>query len=105
MDDFIPYHKSTNQALYITLNEQLKVIEDLKNQIYQLNSRLQYLENTFLPIPDEHEIMYEKVYHNNPLFPPNQDPPKLTLVSSPASNAEIETSLEGGSLEETSLTN
>ena len=97
-EPFIPYHKSTNQALYITLQEQIKVIEDLKLQINQLNNRLQYLENTFLPIPDEHEIMYEKVYHNNPLFPPNQDPPKLTLASSPASNAEIETSLEGTSL-------
>jgi len=77
--DYIPYSKTTNESLYINLREKEKIIEDLQNQIHLLNKRLEYLENTFLPIPDEHEILYEKVYQVNPLYPPHD---KVTLSPS-----------------------
>ena len=80
--DYIPYAQSTNESLYINLREKAKIIEDLQNQIHLLNKRLQYLEETFLPIPDEHEILYEKVYQENPLYPPSQDIVTLTPSSS-----------------------
>ena len=75
--DFIPFHASTKEAMYISLQDKSKMIEDLQNQINLLNKRLEYLESTFLPIPDEHEILYERVYQENPLYPPGQD--KVTL--------------------------
>lgn len=86
MDNFIPYHASTNESLYKTLREKGKMIEDLQNQIDLLNKRLQYLESTFLPIPDEHDILYERVYQVNPLFPPGQD--KVTLASPSSSEGK-----------------
>ena len=82
MDNFIPAHLSTKEAMYLNLREKAKIIEDLQNQIHLLNKRLQYLEETFLPIPDEHEILYEKVYQENPLYPPSQDKVTLTPSSS-----------------------
>jgi len=85
--DFIPFHASTKEAMYLSLIEKGKLIEDLQNQIHLLSKRLEYLENTFLPIPEEHEILYERVYQVNPLYPPCQD--KVTLDNaSPASSTD-----------------
>ena len=69
--DFIPYHASTNESLYINLREKGKIIEDLQNQVQLLNKKVLYLEktlNTYFPVPEEHEILYEKVYKVNPLY-------------------------------------
>ena len=82
MDNFIPAHLSTKEAMYLTLKERGRMIDDLQNQILLLNKRLEYLESTFLPIPDEHDILYEKVYQVNPLYPPSQDKVTLTPSSS-----------------------
>ena len=87
MDNFIPAHLSTKEAMYLTLKERGRMIDDLQNQILLLNKRLEYLESTFLPIPDKHDILYEKVYQVNPLYPPCQD--KVTLDNaSPASKTD-----------------
>lgn len=90
MENFVPQHESTKEWLYLKLKKVSITVENMQNTIFLLNERLQYLESTFLPIPEEHEILYEKVYQVNPLYPPGQD--RVTFDKSPASNALGETS-------------
>jgi hypothetical protein len=61
------YFEICNKALHISLKEQEKIINELIIQLDALKKRVMYLEDTFLPIPENHEIFYEKVYVKNPM--------------------------------------
>lgn len=75
----------TNFQLFLSLMEQTEKTNALIAKVDSLMSRILYLENTFLPIPDEHEIFYEKVYQSNPLLG-YQEPPNPTFIKSPDSS-------------------
>lgn len=62
------YFEICNKSLYITLKEQEKLINECILLLDALKKRVVYLEDhTFLPIPENHEIFYEKVYVKNPM--------------------------------------
>lgn len=65
------YFEICNKSLYSKLQEQEKLINELIIQLDILKRKVDFLEETFLPIPENHEIFYEKVYCKNPmkLFP------------------------------------
>lgn len=77
----VPRDELKTICLYVSIKEHSDLIKELTTKLDGLKDRILYLENTFLPVPDEHEILYEKVYQSNPLL--NHEPPNPTLTISP----------------------
>ena len=63
-------------------------IKELISQINLLKDRVIHLEETFLSIPEDHEILYEKVYVKNPM---KQFPYVIEILDNPSSK-DVETS-------------
>ena len=82
----------TNHSLYSNLKEQERIIKDLILQINLLKDRIIYLEELFLPIPENHEIFYEKVYNPMKKYPYDIDILESPSLIIPFSKLDGETS-------------
>jgi len=74
-----------NQSLYNSIKSLDEMIKDLILQINLLRDRVIYLEELFLPIPENHEILYEKIYNPMKKYPYNigiLESPSLIIPSS-----------------------
>ena len=79
-----------NQSLYNSIKSLDEMIKDLILQINLLRDRVIYLEELFLPIPENHEILYEKIYNPMKKYPYNIG--ILESPSIPSSKLDGETS-------------
>ena len=82
----------TNHSLYSNLKEQERIIKDLILQINLLKDRIIYLEELFLPIPENHEILYEKIYNPMKKYPYDIDILESPSLIIPSSKLDGETS-------------
>ena len=77
----------SNGALHTSIKKQDEIIKELISQINLLKDRVIYLEELILPIPENHEIFYEKIYN-----PMKKFPYVIDILDNPSSKIDGETS-------------
>jgi len=81
-----------NHSLYNSIKSLDEMIKDLILQINLLKDRIIYLEELFLPIPENHEIFYEKIYNPMKKYPYVIDILESPSLIIPSSKLDGETS-------------